>query len=63
MAVFDEEPAKRPAQHEVGQDLSALSVHELDERLALLEAEIARLKAARERKTQSRSAADSVFKL
>jgi uncharacterized small protein (DUF1192 family) len=62
MAVFDEEPARKPVQHEIGQDLSALSVHELDERLELLRAEIERLVAAKARKTSSKTAAESFFK-
>jgi uncharacterized small protein (DUF1192 family) len=62
MAAFDEEPARKPAKHEIGQDLSALSVHELDERIELLEAEIQRLAAAKAKKTHSKTAAESFFK-
>ncbi len=46
-----------------GQDISSLSVDELEERIALYEAEIARLKVAIESKNASRQAADSVFKM
>jgi uncharacterized small protein (DUF1192 family) len=63
MVAFDEEPRKKPMSHEVGQDLSALSVHELDERIALLEGEIARLRTARDAKTLSKSAAEGVFRM
>ncbi|HEV3044056.1 MAG TPA: DUF1192 domain-containing protein, partial [Roseiarcus sp.] len=49
MATFDEDavgqPRKAPATHEIGQAIDALSVHELEERIALLRAEIARLEA------------------
>ncbi|WP_332692697.1 DUF1192 domain-containing protein [Bosea sp. (in: a-proteobacteria)] len=62
MAGFldDDRPAPKRA-HEIGQDLSQLSVAELDERIALLEAEIARLGEARAKKNASRSAADAFF--
>lgn len=46
-----------------GEDLSALSVEELQERVGLFETEIARLKAAIEAKQSSKVAADSFFKL
>jgi uncharacterized small protein (DUF1192 family) len=63
MAGFldDDRPAPKRA-HEIGQDLSQLSVAELGERIALLEAEIERLKEMREKKSASRSAADAFFK-
>jgi uncharacterized small protein (DUF1192 family) len=62
MAGFldDDRPLPKRA-HEIGQDLSQLAVAELDERIALLEAEIARLLEAREKKAASRSAADAFF--
>lgn len=59
---MDEDRPRPKAQHVVGQDLSALSVHELTERIELLKAEIARLEADMAAKKSSRSAADSVFK-
>lgn len=59
----EEKPVKKPTTHEIGQDLSTLSVHELDERMGLLKAEIARLEAARTAKEASRQSAESVFKL
>lgn len=58
----DEKPLLRPTGHEVGQDLSLFSIDELDERIALLEREIARLKEARARKEESRAAASAFFK-
>jgi uncharacterized small protein (DUF1192 family) len=51
-----------PAQHNLGELLDALSVDELNERIELLRAEIARLEAARDRKSASRAAADAFFK-
>ena len=63
MLFDDTPPAKKPATHEIGQDLSALSVFELDERIALLKAEIERLGVARAKKEAGRSAADALFKL
>jgi uncharacterized small protein (DUF1192 family) len=60
---FSEEQVRlKPTGHELGQDLSLLSIHELDERIALLEEEIARLKEARSRKEDSRAAASAFFK-
>jgi uncharacterized small protein (DUF1192 family) len=60
--VFEEKPRPKPSAHEVGQDLSTLSLAELDERVAILEGEIERLKEARTRKEVSKLAADAFFK-
>jgi uncharacterized small protein (DUF1192 family) len=62
MPLFDEEPVKKPARHEIGQDLSALSLHEIEERVALLRAEIDRLEAVRASKSASLTAASAFFK-
>jgi uncharacterized small protein (DUF1192 family) len=62
MALFDDEPRKKPKQHEIGQDLSLLSVGELDERIALLRAEIGRLEAELQAKGATKSAAESLFR-
>ncbi len=65
MAVdpFTEEPlALRALAHELGQDLSTLSVDELNERIEILEREIARLVEARGKKEASRAAADAFFR-
>lgn len=67
MALFDENdpfgaPPRKKIAHEIGQPLDALSVAEIDERLALLKEEIARLERARIAKEASRQAADSFFK-
>ncbi|PLX35880.1 MAG: DUF1192 domain-containing protein [Hyphomicrobiales bacterium] len=63
MALFDDDrPVKRPVTHEVGQDLSQLSVAELEDRLALLRDEIERVEREIAGKEKSRSAADAFFK-
>jgi uncharacterized small protein (DUF1192 family) len=62
MAIEDDDKPKRKISHEIGQDLSLLSVAELNERVALLNAEIERLQAAVAKKRASKDAANSVFK-
>lgn len=57
----DDRPRPRPSQ-EIGQDLSLMSVHELDERIETLKAEIERLETAKAAKEASKKAADSFFK-
>jgi uncharacterized small protein (DUF1192 family) len=57
----DDRPKKKIA-HEIGQDLTLLSVEELAARVQLLHDEIARLEADMASKRASRSAADQVFK-
>ena len=61
-AIDDDDRPKKKIAHEIGQDLSLLSVKELDERTALLREEITRLEADRTKKQASRSAADQFFK-
>ena len=60
--AFEARP-KRKLVHEIGCDLSAISVDELAERVTLLREEIARLEAEAVRKLASRDAASAVFKL
>ncbi len=60
--MFDDEEVKKPKGHEIGMVLDAMSVDELSDRIALLEAEIARLRIAIESKRKSRDDAASVFK-
>jgi len=57
----DDRPRKKIT-HEIGQDLSLLSVEELTERIALLTAEIGRLQEAATKKRASKDAADRFFK-
>ena len=63
MPVPDEDDRpKKKVTHEIGQDLALLSVAELQERIALMNAEIARLAADIARKEASRNVADHFFK-
>jgi uncharacterized small protein (DUF1192 family) len=60
---FGEELVRpRPEAHVIGQDLSTLSIDELQERIAMLSREIDRLQEAKQQKQASKSAADSFFK-
>jgi uncharacterized small protein (DUF1192 family) len=61
-ATDDDDRPKKKISHEIGQDLTLLSVAELNERIALLKDEIARLEADITKKQASRSAADQFFK-
>jgi uncharacterized small protein (DUF1192 family) len=58
----DEDRPKKKIVHEIGQDLALLSVNELQERIALLKDEIARLEASIASKQSSRNVADTFFK-
>ena len=66
MANFNDDPfgdiPKKAASHEIGQNLDALSVHELEERIEILKSEIIRLEQKKHAKQVSKSAADSFFK-
>ena len=63
MPIMDEEERpKKKLVHEIGQDLSLLSVEELAERIAALKAEITRLEASMTAKRASRTSADQFFK-
>ena len=61
-AIDDDDRPKKKIVHEIGQDLTLLSVRELTERIGLLRDEIARLEADIAKKQASRSAADQFFK-
>jgi len=63
MAAIDEDDKpKKKISHEIGQDLSLLSVEELAARVQLMRDEISRLEADMTNKRASRSAADQFFK-
>jgi len=62
MPMEDDDRPKKKVTHEIGQDLSLLSVEELNERVALLTAEIARLEEAATKKRASKDAANTFFK-
>jgi uncharacterized small protein (DUF1192 family) len=61
-AIDDDDKPKKKIAHEIGQDLSLLSVVELSQRVQLLHDEINRLEADMAQKRASRSAADHFFK-
>jgi uncharacterized small protein (DUF1192 family) len=64
MAIDPDElmPKKPKVETVIGEDLSAKSVHELEARIATLEAEIARSKEALRARAATKSAADAIFK-
>jgi len=61
-AIDDDDRPKKKIAHEIGQELTLLSVNELAERVALLKDEIARLEANMAGKRATKSAADQFFK-
>jgi len=61
-AIDEDERPKKKIAHEIGQELTLLSVGELTERITLLKEEIARLEANMATKQASKSAADTFFK-
>lgn len=62
MKTEDDDRPKKKVAHEIGADLSLISVEELRERVGLLKEEIARLETDMARKQASKSAADAFFK-
>jgi len=60
--LSEEKAVPKPPVHEIGQDLSRLSVAELDERILILKAEIERLSEARAQKEATKLAADAFFR-
>jgi uncharacterized small protein (DUF1192 family) len=62
MDTDDLAPRKKPPQIQLGEDIAALSAHELEMRIALLEEEIARCKKAIEARHATKSAAENFFK-
>jgi uncharacterized small protein (DUF1192 family) len=62
MKIEDDDRPKKKIAHEIGADLSLISVEELKERVILLKEEIVRLEADAARKQASKSAADAFFK-
>jgi uncharacterized small protein (DUF1192 family) len=61
-AIDEEDRPRKKISHEIGQDLTLLSVAELTDRINLMREEIARLEADIARKQATRSAADAFFK-
>lgn len=62
MSIFGDEPEEKPVAHEVGSDLSLLSVDELKARVELLREEITRLEEEMSDKEKSKNAAESLFR-
>lgn len=66
LSAMDEEDRPRPkgdaASHLASEDLGPYSQDELSERIALLEGEVARVKAHRDKASAHRVAADALFK-
>jgi len=62
MPIEDDDKPRKKITHEIGQDLSLLSVEELSQRIALMTSEIERLQQAVTRKRASKDAANSFFK-
>ena len=58
---LDEAP-KKPANMVIGENLDAISVAELEQRIQALESEIARLRIEIAKKQASRNAADAFFR-
>ena len=61
-AIDDDDKPKNKIAHEIGQDLTLLSVEELAARAQLLRDEIQRIEADMKQKNASRAAADQFFK-
>jgi uncharacterized small protein (DUF1192 family) len=62
MAQLDEEAPRKKVAHELGEDLSKLSLNELAGRVELLKAEIERIEAVVAAKRASADVAASFFK-
>jgi len=62
MPFGNEDEAPRPPKgHMMGEDLSSLSVHELEARIALMQREIERLEQEIAAKSAQKAAADLIF--
>ena len=61
-AIDEDDKPKKKITHEIGQDLTLLSVEELAARVQFLRDEMQRLEADMTQKRASRSAADQFFK-
>lgn len=62
MSFADDDRPKKKVAHEIGADLSMLSVDELKARVDLLKAEIARLEEETAKKASGRAAAENLFR-
>jgi uncharacterized small protein (DUF1192 family) len=62
MDLDDLQPRKKPPEIVLGEDIGALSAHELEARIARLEEEIARCREAIRARLATKSAAEGFFK-
>lgn len=62
MSIFDDDRPKKPTAHEIGCDLSMLSLDELRSRIAVMRSEIERLEAEIATKASGRAAAENLFR-
>jgi uncharacterized small protein (DUF1192 family) len=62
MDLDDLQPRKKLPDIVLGEDISTLSAHELEKRIARLEEEIARCSAAIQQRLATKSAAEGFFK-
>lgn len=62
MSIFDDDRPQQPSVHEIGSDLSLLSVDELKIRIGSLKSEIARLEEEVATKASGRKAAEGLFR-
>ena len=62
MAAEDDDRPRKKITHEIGQDLYLLSAEDIEERIAMLAAEIERLKTDMAKKRESKDAASAFFK-
>ena len=63
MSIFDDEPKRKAVVHEIGEDLSLLSIAELGERIAILKTEVERLENERVLKGAQKQQASALFKI
>ena len=62
MSLLDDDRPQKPVAHEIGSDLSLLSVDELSNRIDILQTEITRLEEERKRKSAGPLAAENLFR-
>ncbi|WP_367717174.1 DUF1192 domain-containing protein [Nitratireductor sp. GISD-1A_MAKvit] len=62
MGIFDEDDVKAASEHQIGQDLSLLSVEELTNRVTRLKEEIVRLEQEIQCKGATKTAAEALFR-
>ncbi|WP_439271490.1 DUF1192 domain-containing protein [Pseudochrobactrum sp. HB0163] len=61
---FDNDSQDTPVvSHHIGEDVTLLSAAEIDNRIAMLKAEIRRLEAGRSDRCRSRAAAEALFRI